>query len=195
MSSRCSIRMHRMKQRCHPQSTNLIGFTSSLKAFRTKAYTARILLLDGNVFSSCVRSLNLMRIVAWKMSYKVVADLGRKHTAGYLASLAFCSTSRIACVFNGAFTNACVRAVNESCAAFKSAVVGVKNDSGNSPAIKRSSELVNGFQPLPTYAKLSRCGLTAAVYRHGNRHRFQFALLIFLPLRALVLPCWLQRQT
>ena len=125
----------------------------------------------------------------------MVADLGRKHTVGYLASLAFCSTSRIACVFNGAFTNACVRAVNESCAAFKSAVVGVKNASGNSPVTKRSSELVKAFKTLPTYAKLSRCGLIAAVYKHGSRHRFQSALLVFLPLSVLVLPCWLQRQT
>ena len=35
---------------------NLTGLTSSRSESRTNAYMARILLLDGNTFSSCVRS-------------------------------------------------------------------------------------------------------------------------------------------
>lgn len=35
---------------------NLTGLTSSRSESRTNAYMVRILLLDGNTFSSCVRS-------------------------------------------------------------------------------------------------------------------------------------------
>lgn len=42
-----------------------MGFTSSRSEARTKAYTDRILSVDGNDFSSCVRSVNLIRIVVW----------------------------------------------------------------------------------------------------------------------------------
>lgn len=44
---------------------NLIGLTSSRRQSRTNAYTARILLFDGNVFSICVRSRNRTRIVVY----------------------------------------------------------------------------------------------------------------------------------
>lgn len=42
---------------------NLIDLTSSRSESRTNAYTERILLLDENVFSSCVRSGKRTRIV------------------------------------------------------------------------------------------------------------------------------------
>ena len=47
---------------------NLIGLTSSRRQSRTNAYTARILLFDGNVFSICVRSRNRTRIVVYTKS-------------------------------------------------------------------------------------------------------------------------------
>ena len=50
----------------HAHKMNLIGLTSSRKQSRTNAYTARILLLDGNAFSSCVRSRKRTRIVVCK---------------------------------------------------------------------------------------------------------------------------------
>ena len=46
--------------------TNLMGLTSSRKASRTNAYTERILSLDGNVFSSCVRSGKRTLIVVYR---------------------------------------------------------------------------------------------------------------------------------
>jgi hypothetical protein len=45
------------------QRMNLIGFTSSLSDDLTKAYTERILSVEVKIFSSCVRSVNLIRIV------------------------------------------------------------------------------------------------------------------------------------
>ena len=44
-----------------------MGFTSSRSRFRTKAYTDLILSVEGNNFSSCVRSVNLIRIVVLRM--------------------------------------------------------------------------------------------------------------------------------
>jgi hypothetical protein len=44
---------------------NLIGLTSSRKVSRTNAYTERILLLEGNTFSSCVRSGKRTLIVVY----------------------------------------------------------------------------------------------------------------------------------
>lgn len=44
---------------------NLIGLTSSRNESRTNAYMARILLLDGNTFSSCVRSEKRILIVVY----------------------------------------------------------------------------------------------------------------------------------
>ena len=44
---------------------NLIGLTSSRSESRTNAYMARILLLDGNTFSSCVRSEKHTLIVVY----------------------------------------------------------------------------------------------------------------------------------
>jgi hypothetical protein len=44
---------------------NLIGLTSSRKVSRTNAYTERILLLDWNTFSSCVRSGKRTLIVVY----------------------------------------------------------------------------------------------------------------------------------
>ena len=45
------------------QRINLIGLTSSRRQLRTNAYTVLILFVDGNDFSSCVRSVNLMRML------------------------------------------------------------------------------------------------------------------------------------
>lgn len=44
---------------------NLMGFASSRSDDLTKAYTERILSVEGKVFSSCVRSVNLMRMVVF----------------------------------------------------------------------------------------------------------------------------------
>ncbi len=45
------------------QRINLIGLTSSRRQLRTNAYTVLILFVDGNDFSNCVRSVNLMRML------------------------------------------------------------------------------------------------------------------------------------
>lgn len=59
----CSIAGRDAERTGDVQSTNLTGFTSSRSELRTKAYTVRILSVERNVFSSWLRSLNLMRIV------------------------------------------------------------------------------------------------------------------------------------
>ena len=50
---------------CHSDAhnMNLIALTSSRRDSRTNAYMARILLLDGNTFSSCVKSAKRTLIV------------------------------------------------------------------------------------------------------------------------------------
>jgi len=90
--------------------TNLMDFTSSRNVDRTNAYTALILLVEGKVFSSCVRSVNFTRMVV----------------LGHLSRRAFSFASRAARGCNGAFTRACVRAARLACAAKRSAAVGVK---------------------------------------------------------------------
>lgn len=44
---------------------NLMALTSSRRQLRTNAYTALILFVDGKDFSSCVRSVNLMRMLVY----------------------------------------------------------------------------------------------------------------------------------
>ena len=55
---------------------NLMGLTSSRRESRTNAYTERILSLDGNVFSSCVRSGKRTLIVVY--SHRIATQRKRK---------------------------------------------------------------------------------------------------------------------
>lgn len=50
-----NVNSRRRRER-YIHNMNLTGLTSSRSESRTNAYMARILLLDGNTFSSCVRS-------------------------------------------------------------------------------------------------------------------------------------------
>lgn len=112
---------------------NLIGLTSSRSDERTNAYTERILSDEGKVFSSWVRSLNLTRIVVClHLSSIQQQDKGQKLTLGHLSLFAFSTACLVARNCKGALTNARVRAVSVACAALRSAVVGVKYDSGSS---------------------------------------------------------------
>ena len=66
----------------------MIGFTSSRSEFRTKAYTDLILSVDGNVFSSWLRSLNLTRMVVCRASSRRILrrEGDHAHEATVLAS-------------------------------------------------------------------------------------------------------------
>jgi hypothetical protein len=68
---------------------NLMGLTSSRSDDRTKAYTERILSVEGNVFSSCVRSVNLTRMVVytklWVFMTQTLNGKGDVHLAIYSA--------------------------------------------------------------------------------------------------------------
>ena len=70
-----------------------MGFTSSRRDDRTNAYTERILSVEGNIFSSCVRSENLTRIVVCEQSVIVIVDDEDTHSEssislGFLRCLA-----------------------------------------------------------------------------------------------------------
>lgn len=111
---------------------NLIGLTSSCRQSRTNAYTARILLFDGNVFSSCVRSRNRTRIVVYtyKRTYVNMCYVIRGKvygiTFGQRSRFAFVCCSRSALVSSGALFNVVVRACSSFCRSLMSASVGVK---------------------------------------------------------------------
>lgn len=123
--------------RTDAHSTNLTGWTSSRSAPRTNAYTARILLVDGNTFSSCVRSAKRIRIVVCRgrqLRRSAFADGCRKggkgpRTFGHRSRLDFSAASRAARIWRGALTSAWVRAASPLCASFRSAAVGVKYSS------------------------------------------------------------------
>ena len=94
----------------YKHKTNLIGLTSSRKASRTNPYTERILSLDGNVFSSCVRSGKRTLIVVYRdrqnknthcfffLNSRVTLSSwcwwGRRRTLGQRSRLAFTCSSR-----------------------------------------------------------------------------------------------------
>jgi hypothetical protein len=64
------------RTRRYVHNMNLTVLTSSRSESRTNAYMVRILLLDGNTFSSCVRSGKHTRIVVYvcQQLYEVVRD-------------------------------------------------------------------------------------------------------------------------
>lgn len=67
---------------------NLIDLTSSRRDDRTNAYTERILSVEGNIFSSCVRSENLTRIVVcvYSAQASLTRDRRNAHSAIDLSS-------------------------------------------------------------------------------------------------------------
>ena len=108
---------------------NFMGLTSSRKESRTNAYTVRILLLDGKVFSSCVRSRNRTRIVVYiKLirEYVLFTRNGRDITFGQRSRFVFVCCSRCVRVSSGALFSDVARACSCACRSLRSAIVGVK---------------------------------------------------------------------
>jgi hypothetical protein len=65
---------------------NLMGLTSSRRESRTNAYTERILSLDGNVFSSWVRSGKRTLIVVYHIATQCNAAQRNKQTTTVTAT-------------------------------------------------------------------------------------------------------------
>ena len=115
-----------------------MGFTSSLSEPRTKAYTERILSVEGKVFSSILLSENLILMVVWdpESAFGPTAREERgsrdeilwdgERTWGQRACRFLLSASRMAAVRRGAFWSASRRAVSMACWARTSAAVASK---------------------------------------------------------------------